>query len=196
VPEKIDLQIGAITTSLRPHHKFRIVFDARGPRDDIKVRALSAAPALHASAVRHRGVGSTRCCGAIKAPLLLAHSRTHTHANARSMCGGHTHQQALEIAARMAESNATLQKVGCWQWLVLMPTAEPCDQGWPACALHASAFVCFACECVCVCVCVCVCACARACVCMRACVRVCVCVFMWLTSRLTRSCCVTVTRRT
>jgi hypothetical protein len=38
VPERVDPQTGAVTSILKPCHKFRISFDARGPRDDIKVR--------------------------------------------------------------------------------------------------------------------------------------------------------------
>lgn len=37
VPERVDPKTGAVTTILKPCHKFRISFDARGPRDDIKV---------------------------------------------------------------------------------------------------------------------------------------------------------------
>lgn len=37
VPERVDPQTGAVSTILKPCHKFRISFDARGPRDDIKV---------------------------------------------------------------------------------------------------------------------------------------------------------------
>lgn len=44
VPDRVDPQTGAVSTILKPCHKFRISFDARGPRDDIKVR--SGQPAL------------------------------------------------------------------------------------------------------------------------------------------------------
>lgn len=37
VPERVDPKTGAVSTILKPCHKFRISFDARGPRDDIKV---------------------------------------------------------------------------------------------------------------------------------------------------------------
>ena len=37
VPERIDPATGVVSTLLKPCHKFRMSFDARGPRDDIKV---------------------------------------------------------------------------------------------------------------------------------------------------------------
>lgn len=37
IPEKVDLKTGNIRYALRPCHKFRISFDARGPRDEMKV---------------------------------------------------------------------------------------------------------------------------------------------------------------
>jgi hypothetical protein len=40
VPERVDPTTGAVSTILKPCHKFRISFDARGPRDDIKVGQL------------------------------------------------------------------------------------------------------------------------------------------------------------
>jgi hypothetical protein len=38
IPEQVDLKTGSVRYSLRPCHKFRISFDARGPRDEMKVR--------------------------------------------------------------------------------------------------------------------------------------------------------------
>jgi hypothetical protein len=47
VPDRVDPKTGAVSTVLRPCHKFRISFDARGPRDDIKVRlAALSGPAV------------------------------------------------------------------------------------------------------------------------------------------------------
>lgn len=37
VPERVNPSTGVVTTMLKPCHKFRMSFDARGPRDDIKV---------------------------------------------------------------------------------------------------------------------------------------------------------------
>lgn len=37
IPEQVDLKTGNVRYSLRPCHKFRISFDARGPRDEMKV---------------------------------------------------------------------------------------------------------------------------------------------------------------
>eukprot|EP00879_Flechtneria_rotunda_P013085 GHRR01013665.1.p1 GENE.GHRR01013665.1~~GHRR01013665.1.p1 ORF type:complete len:269 (+),score=60.10 GHRR01013665.1:252-1058(+) len=42
IPERVDLNTGAISYSLRPSHKFKITFDARGPRDEIKALELAA----------------------------------------------------------------------------------------------------------------------------------------------------------
>lgn len=39
LPEHVDPETGAVRCALRPCHRFRIQFDARGPRDDIKVRS-------------------------------------------------------------------------------------------------------------------------------------------------------------
>ncbi|KAF8063870.1 vacuolar iron transporter 4 [Scenedesmus sp. PABB004] len=42
VPEAVDLATGAVRSSLRPCHKFRISFDARGPRDEMKAMEIAA----------------------------------------------------------------------------------------------------------------------------------------------------------
>lgn len=39
VPEEFDPTTGKIKSSIRPRHRFKIVFDARGPRDEMKVGA-------------------------------------------------------------------------------------------------------------------------------------------------------------
>eukprot|EP00882_Tetradesmus_deserticola_P010145 GHRQ01010720.1.p2 GENE.GHRQ01010720.1~~GHRQ01010720.1.p2 ORF type:complete len:339 (+),score=123.54 GHRQ01010720.1:1335-2351(+) len=42
IPEHVDLSTGAIRYALRPCHKFRISFDARGPRDEMKALEIAA----------------------------------------------------------------------------------------------------------------------------------------------------------
>lgn len=56
IPEKVDLKTGNIRYMLRPCHKFRISFDARGPRDEMKVSSaqldlarLEPTPAVEAA---------------------------------------------------------------------------------------------------------------------------------------------------
>jgi hypothetical protein len=47
IPEHVDLKTGAVRYLLRPCHKFRISFDARGPRDEMKVRGDQAIGCAH-----------------------------------------------------------------------------------------------------------------------------------------------------
>jgi hypothetical protein len=54
VPERVDTKTGAVSTILKPCHKFRISFDARGPRDDIKVRKPLAAFCIHKTLSIHK----------------------------------------------------------------------------------------------------------------------------------------------
>lgn len=133
VPERVDLASGSVSTILKPCHKFRISFDARGPRDDIKVGATRRCCCRHQGRrmiqIVMRGCtvalfggwlqlgdGDDSCCPScwqglkgrqsnLYASHLLA-LRTAPAAAAMLLLLS----QALEIAARMAESSANLQK--------------------------------------------------------------------------------------
>eukprot|EP00878_Enallax_costatus_P030418 GHUV01033117.1.p1 GENE.GHUV01033117.1~~GHUV01033117.1.p1 ORF type:complete len:116 (+),score=26.97 GHUV01033117.1:411-758(+) len=42
VPEEFDPATGKIKSSIRPRHRFKIAFDARGPRDEMKALEIAA----------------------------------------------------------------------------------------------------------------------------------------------------------
>ena len=61
VPERVDLKSGSVSTILQPCHKFRISFDARGPRDDIKVGVTRGGTGMVAGT---KGRWMMQACGA------------------------------------------------------------------------------------------------------------------------------------